>query len=228
MEYKNLTVMEIKLKDIIHIGAFVLLVVFLLPQASCQLKNKKMQSIYFYPIEFNDVKLGIDEKEIHPLIPNYPNPDEVLLNQIAINAPQKIIFSSEKIDLELCIPVCGYYLITSRRILKYANQDKLLVHIKKDSDQEWIEGEIVDQPINEHPAAPPWADKQEEEKRKRILEAQKYSDEELNQGQASEDVINVNVMNYVKISLEKGVYEIYLSKSGLESNHVKVEIVFEK
>jgi hypothetical protein len=35
-------------------------------------------------------------------------------------------------------------------------------------------------------------------------------------------------MDYVQMPFEPGVYEIYVSFSGLASNRVKVEIVFEK
>jgi hypothetical protein len=68
----------------------------------------------------------------------------------------------------------------------------------------------------------------EKERQQRIEEAQKYSNAELDEGQASGNFFNLNLMDYVVMPFESGIYEIYLSFSGLESNRVKVEIVIRK
>ncbi len=186
------------------------------------------ENIMFIPREFNDVKLGFNETNIYPTTPNYPEPIFVMLNEIAINAPQKIIIQTNLKEIKPIIPICGYYVITSRRGLKYA-EEKYLVSIKKVDDKEWVKGEIIERyEYDEYPALPPHYYEMEEERLQRIKEAQKYADSELNEGQASGSAFNLNIMEYLSCPFLQGKYEIFVSLSGLESNHVFVEIVFEK
>ena len=67
-----------------------------------------MQAIQFIPKAFHDVKLGFDEHTIHALTPHYPEPYDLMKNEIAINIPEKIIFNPNKIDFVPIIPLCGY------------------------------------------------------------------------------------------------------------------------
>lgn len=196
-----------------------------------------MQAIQFIPKEFQTVKLGYYEHTPHALIPYYPETDGVMKNEIAINAPHKIIFKPKSDDFTPIIPVCGYAVITRRRGLKYADYDEVLgeyadhntfkIHIKKATEEEWFNGEIIDD-SGEIYEEDPDAEKYAEERLKEIKEAQKYTLEDLEDGQAGAGAFNVNVLRYVTIPLTSGIYEIYISALGLESNHVQVEIAIEK
>jgi hypothetical protein len=106
-----------------------------------------------------------------------------------------------------------------------------MLHIRKVGSDIWHSGEITPPPLV---FGTPDYDPYEEEERKRIAEevkrAQNYTEEELNApGQrASGRSMSLNLMEYIDFPFEEGIYEIYLSFSGLESNRVKVEIIFEE
>ena len=91
----------------------------------------------------------------------------------------------------------------------------------------WHSGEII--PLEEGVIALPLNyEKWEKERLERIKQAQQYSDDELDDDRySSGSAINVDLMKSVDIQLESGVYEIYLSFCGLESNRARVEIIFE-
>jgi hypothetical protein len=60
----------------------------------CQAANNdsKMNTIKFIPKEFHDVKLGYNQTRLNPASPGYPLRASLFLwNEIAINAPRKII-----------------------------------------------------------------------------------------------------------------------------------------
>ncbi len=195
--------------------------------------NKKttgMKPIEFIPKEFNDVKLGFNETLENPCSPGYPlDITGFLWNKIVINTPRKIICRIGNDTLIPVIPVCGAYIITGRRESKYYDLGAWTFHIRKINDKNWFTGEIVDKSENPGiPALPPNYQEEQRELEKERIEAQSYSEEELEEGQASGGFFNENLMDYVEIPFEPGVYEIYFSTSGLESNRVKVEIVFEE
>lgn len=208
---------------------FIISLLILVAQHSfCQTQktNNNMQAIQFIPKAFHDVKLGLDHNVIHSLTPYYPETDDVMKNEIAINIPQKIIFNPKGDEFTPIIPLCAYFVITSRRGLKFIDQIALLIHIKKTTEEEWFSGEIIYDDEDELPDDE--ADREEKRRQERIKEAQKYTLEELEDGQAGADAINVNILDYVKTPLTSGFYEVYMSRSGLESNRMQVEIVFEK
>ena len=62
---------------------------------------------------------------------------------------------------------------------------------------------------------------------KNIAEAQKYSDDELDEGMIYGEIMDLNLFEYVDMPLGTGTYEVYVTYFGLESNHCFVEIVFE-
>jgi hypothetical protein len=196
-----------------------------------------MQAIQFIPKEFHDVKLGYYEHTLHALIPYYPETDDVMWNEIAINAPRKIIFKLKNDDFTPILPLCGYFVITKGRFLKFADYDEelgkyapyntMVIHMKKVSEEDWFSGKIVDDYDGDF-VEDPDAEKDEEKRLKEIMEAQTRTLEDLEDGSAGADAININVLKYVHIPLTSGVYEVYLSLSGLESNHMQVEIVIEK
>ena len=188
-----------------------------------------MKPIEFIPKEFNDVKLGYYERFRNPCSPGYPHDiTDFLWNKIVINAPRKIICRIGGDTLIPVIPVCGAHIVTWRREMKYYDLANMF-YIKKINAENWFTGEIVDKSENPGiPALPPNYQEEQRELEKERIEAQSYSEEELEEGQASGGFLNVNLMDYVEIPFEPGVYEIYLSFSGLESNRVKVEIVFEE
>ncbi len=207
-----------------------LLLIFMMSCTTNKLTN--MKGIEFIPKEFNNVELGYNETSKNPCSPGYPRDvTDVLWNEIVINAPRKIICTNSGDTLIPVIPICGAYVTTSRRDFKYYDLGTWIFHIRKINEGTWFTGEIVyvDESLRyEFPALPPNHEKEEREMERRIAEAQKYSDEELEEGQASGDYFNENLMDYVEIPFEPGIYEIYLSFSGLESNRVKVEIIFKE
>ena len=62
----------------------------------------------------------------------------------------------------------------------------------------------------------------------KIKEARKYPLDELDEGDSGLSIFNYNVLDFVKIPVKPGIYEIYVTCVGLESNHAEVEIIFEK
>jgi len=210
----------------------IIIILYTLFEVSCQTikSTNNMQSIQYIPKEFHDVKLDYYESSENECTPEYKSkPIEFLWNKILINIPQKITYNIKDYDFKPVIPICGVYTITSRRGLKYAHLSARKFYIRKVGNENWYSGEIVNPAsLSEDPIIyPPNYYKQIEEGKRKVEEAQKYSDEELNEGQASGSGINVDLMEYVNIPLESGTYEIYLAFSGLESNHAFVEIVFE-
>jgi hypothetical protein len=193
--------------------------------------NKKeldMRNIEFIPEEFHNVKLGFYETENNVFTP--PNAD-FLWNEIIIIAPEKIIIHSGSDTIRPIIPICGAYIIGQRRGLKYAHLSAKMLNIRKIGEEIWYSGAIIDPNLQyEHPALPPNFEEEQARRQQRIKEAQNYTDEEINEkvGQGSGSNININLMEYVDFPFEPGVYEIYLSFSGLESNRVKVEIIFKE
>jgi len=220
-------------KPYIYKTSAILILWLVLIQCGSSRAQSNMQAIQFIPKAFHDVKLGFDENTIHALTPHYPETDDVIINEIVINSPKKIIVDIKKDNYELIIPLCGYVDITRRRGLKFADYDEVLgeyaacnaifIHIKKTDEEEWFSGKVIDDDENV------FLDDDErdaEERQERIKEAQKYTLEELDSGSAGP--FNINALKYVNIPLISGFYEVYVSLSGLESNHMQVEIVFEK
>jgi hypothetical protein len=199
---------------------------------SCQTKKNitKMDTIEFIPQEFHSVELGLYKSGENICTPYYPDfSSKIPINQLVINIPQKIICHSD--SNTLVIPLCGAYVITERRGLKYAHLSTPIIHVRKVGEETWYSGELVDPNLrNEYPDLPPNYYEEEAKRQQRIKEAQKYTDAELdeNVGQSHGSAININIVDFVNISFEEGAYEVYLSKSGLESNRVKVEIVYGK
>ena len=187
-----------------------------------------MKNIEFIPEYFHQVKLDDNHQSVrHKLTPYYPDsPSLYFKNKIEINIPQKIILRRPASEFTPIIPVCGAYVITLRRASKYAHLSAEMLHIRKAGEETWHSGEII--PLEEGVIALPLNyEKLEKERLERIKQAQQYSDDELDEGNASGSAINVDLMEYVDIQLESGVYEIYLSFCGLESNRARVEIIFE-
>jgi hypothetical protein len=117
--------------------------------------------------------------------------------------------------------------VSLKRGLKYAHLSAQMLHIRKLGEETVYSGEIEDKNMKyEYPDYPPYYEEEEKERQSMIEEAQKYSDEELDQPEiGGANYINVNLMEYVDIPFEAGEYEIYLSFSGIESNHTTVEII---
>lgn len=188
-----------------------------------------MTKIEFIPEKFADVvcEFGINRSNSCT-----PHKGGRIINEIKINAPEEIIYQIEQVDnspniqsINPKLPICIYSVITSRRGHKYHEMSDWVVRIKKVGDDEWYSG-IVTKPVDPHDIANPNLKDYElliQEKRK---EAKKYSDSELNTGGAVASSYNFDLHEYIDIILDKGAYEVYLSKSGLESNHVIVKTTF--
>ena len=215
-------------KKILYI-IFTVIILLNIPFGSfCQTikDTTNLPSIQFIPRDFHDVKLGNYGLGANKCTPHYPYYSDYLYNEIKINVPEKIIFRKPISKVVPVIPVCGTHVITLRRGEKYIHLSAKILYIKKINDETWCSGQIITEDEGSVIYSLDY-EAEERERQDRIRKAQKYSDDELNEGQAAGSVINVNLMDFVDISLTTGIYEIYLTYKGLESNHARVEIIFE-
>ncbi|MCA1744528.1 MAG: hypothetical protein LC643_02220 [Bacteroidales bacterium] len=206
-------------------------------------------TIRFIPETFNDLELGYSSGSHSPCSPLYPDKaTRRLTNEALINAPEKIILPSSisldsiqrsgaNIDyiygvaattLQPVIPVCIARVATSRRGLKYAHLSDEIFYIRKMGSEYWYSGKVYDETLTGMEIPSPGREEWEKERKKQIAEAQHYPDDSLNEGSGSGDYRNLNLMLYVDMPFEPGVYELYYSVLGFESNRVQVEIVFDK
>lgn len=198
-----------------------------------QNSSMKKQEIRFIPETFNQIELGYLSNSQTPCSPMYPNDaTDDLWNEIIIKAPEKIMIPNTclKTGIKPTLPVCVAMVITARRGYKHAQLSDEVLHIRNTESNKWITGQIFDETLLDgNPIVPsPVEDDWEKELQKRIKDAQKYTEDELDEGRASGTYRNIDLLKYVDISLEQGIYEIYFSTKGLESNKVQVEIVFEE
>lgn len=198
-----------------------------------QNSSMKKQEIRFIPETFNQIELGHLANGQNPCSPLYPkDATDLLWNEILINAPQKIILSPtiHADSIPLIFPVCIASVITARRGAKYAALYDERFQIRELSTGHQYTAKIFDETLLDgNPiATPPWKEESDIEKKQRIADAQRYSDSELDEGFANGEYLNLNLLNYINIQLKPGIYEIYYSVAGLESNKVQVEIVFEE
>ena len=192
-----------------------------------------VSTIQFIPETFNDLELGFLSSDFNPCSPMYPESAiSQLRNELRINAPKRIIYNLKKSGdtVRPVIPVCLASVITLRRTYKYPNLSEEVLFIRRTDSDSWFSGKVFDETLEDGTpiVQPPWQQEMEEEKQKRIEEAQSYSEEELDEGQAGGEYRNLNLMQYVDMPFKPGVYEIYYTLKGLESNRVQVEIVFEE
>src|SRR5690554_3339537 len=219
---------------------FSLILWMLAASSSCQtLKQDSVMplpAIRFIPESFNDLEFGNFHDGRNPCSPMYPKKaTSYLLNELLINVPEKVILpSTVPLDhIKPIIPVCIASVFTARRGYKYAHLSDEFFYIRKVDSDEWHKGRVyyVFWDEGEIPGpgpTPEQMEKEEKELQAKIAEAQQYSDDDLNVGSFSGEYLNLNLMQYVDMPFEPGVYEIYYSVLGLESNRVQVEIVFEE
>ena len=190
----------------------------------CQTNKKEVKMIEYIPKEFHTVKLGFHESSENVCTPYFPQTYLKIDNQIVINVPQKVISNHQD---SLMIPLCGVYKISERRGLKYEHLSTPIIHVRKIEEETWQTGKIIDQNSG-FSSERPESEEEESKRQQAIKEAQKYSDDELNEktGYAFGKAINVSIVRYVHIPFEQGIYEVFVSMFGLESNRVQVEIVF--
>ena len=204
-----------------------LLLLIVVMNSSCQNfnKSKNMKNIEFIPKEFHEVELGYYKSEDNECTPLYPY-SAYLNNEIKINIPKKIIIRRPVSEIVPIIPVCGTYMITFRRGLKYDHLSAKMFYIRKVGEERWYSGKMMSPNAGEF-LLPPDHDEEERERDEKVKQAQQYSDDELDEGNGWGSAFNVDLMEYVDIQLEPGVYEVYLSFSGMSSNRMRVEIIFE-
>jgi|SRR5690554_39894 len=219
---------------------FSLMLWMLSASTSCQtLKRDTVMSIpttRFIPETFNDLELGHFHDGRNPCSPLYPKKaTRYLLNEILINVPEKVILpiSAYGECITPIIPVSTAAVYTALRGAKYAHLSEEVFYIRKADSDEWFIGKVLYEEWDEGEIPGPSPSPEELEKKreireKEIAEAQQFLDDELNEGSASGEYRNLNLMQYVDMPFEPGVYEIYYSALGLESNRVQVEIVFEE
>ncbi|MRT92833.1 hypothetical protein [Ancylomarina sp. 16SWW S1-10-2] len=208
----------------VHKAIVILLFLVFIIQSTYSCAQTNMQAIQFIPKEFSDVESKFDTNERHSLTPFYPHFVSEF-NDLAINVPQKIIIRAMDSSSKLIIPLCGFCSVSIKRAMKYAEQEAYLIHIKKVEAEDWFCGEIwkparpynmEEEPVNE------------EERQIEIEKAQSYTDDELDEGGGAAEAFNVDVLKFVQFVPEPGIYEIYVSTVGLESNHMQIEIAIEK
>ncbi len=189
-------------------------------------KQNNMYCTRFIPEIFNEIELGYSKTSQTVCSPGYPS-TQIALNTITINTPDRIIINVKCDHISSVLPMCVTYKVSSRRSTKY-HEDEMMVHLRMIEGREVYFGKIIDNDVNNDYVIPPyWNSQMEQNRRERILEAQKYSDEELNDGQASGGYMNLNIMEYVDMPFAPGRYEVWLSFYGLESNHCFTEIIAE-
>lgn len=188
-------------------------------------ENTNMSGTEFFPQRFHNVKLGYNETEMNECSPGYPE-ELFSTNKILINIPEKIVLRLDK-DNELhpVIPVCASYIVSLRRIYKYNDLSIKILYIKNIETEEVFSGEIVQHLEYGTPLPPPNYEEQQQRKRQLVAEAQSYDDDDLGDGLAGANYLNINLIDYVDIPFLPGKYEVWLSFSGLESNHCFVEII---
>ena len=224
-----------------QLKAFLALILWMLAtSSSCQTLKQvsamPLPAIRFIPESFNDLELGHFHDGRNPCSPMYPKrATSYLLNELLINVPEKVILpSTVPLDhIKPIIPVCIARVASARRGYKYAHLSDEIFFIRKADSDEWYQGKVYYEEWDEGeiPGPSPTPEQMEKEQKEleaKIAEAQQYSDDELNVGNYSGNYRNLNLMQYVDMPFEPGVYEIYYSVLGLESNRVQVEIVFEE
>lgn len=191
-------------------------------------KKKNMENITFIPKEFNEIELGYDCIEMVKTSPGYPN-ELIKINKIAINTPEFINYSDLDSNFKPIVPLSAIYVVSSQRTLKYIHLIAKLIHVKNIKSGVEFLGEICKKEnpnISEYPLPKPNIAEFLKEREELIKQAQKLTDEEIdNRGKTIGDFMNINIMEYVDFPFLPGKYEIWLSFSGLESNHTVVEIV---
>ena len=180
--------------------------------------NMNMKPIIFIPKEFHDIKLGYFERSQNFIATLYPL--GIPINTIVVSTPQKIIYHVNHEDFVPVIPVCAEHMITTRRGLKYAHLSARMLHIRRLDEETVYSGEIVNKPAQFYiddgtlitvyttPAIDPRHGERERERQARIAAAQKYSDEELDEGLTGlfrGNLINVNLMEYVDFPFRPGI-----------------------
>jgi len=152
------------------------------------------------------------------------------MNILKINVPEKIFFHSLDEKFIPVLPVCIAYSKSFLRELKYHNFSKQTLHIKYENGDIVYFGDYFNKRVaNRTPTDMNsfLTDEGLQQRQQEIEEAQKLSDEELNEGTYSGGYLNVNALDYVQIPIKSGKYEVWVTYYGLESNHVFVEIFIE-
>ena len=190
-----------------------------------------MCKIKFIPEEFDKVICEFKFAE-----PNQctHGSEQQIVNQIIINAPQEIIYNKKKFDAEtnelannFKLPICIYSMITFRQEYKYYDQIDWIVNIRKVDNEEWISGVLSEKVAEgEYLMPSPWEEENRLEEKEKAKDAQKYSEADLQLGTGLCGAINIDLHEYIDLIPEEGEYEIFVSKSGLESNRVRVKITF--
>jgi hypothetical protein len=195
------------------------------------MQTNNMENIKFIPKEFRDVELNLYNHKKYPCTPHYTE-DLFASSIILINIPKKIYvyqYNKEIKEIKQVIPMCAVFAISQKRALKYEHLSTPKIHIRKVDQDITYSGEIVDPNLKyEYLVYPPGYEEAQKKKIEMIKEAQKYSDEELNDGLIAGDAMNINLLDYVDMPFIAGRYEIFISCYNLESNKTYVEIIMKK
>lgn len=196
-----------------------------------QKKQIKMHTIYS-PREFSEIELGPDKDGRNKMTPVVDL--HLRKPQLNINIPDKIRF----IDVDTCVhiidssfslPVCGESLVTRKRLCYFGEQLNPTLHISIVDDEKWYRSEYDEKPILDDLII----DHEEEdmlEFKNEMIEAKKSGIDEIDiwEGTLNSTGFNLNLFEVIKnMPIKSGLYEVYVTQYGLESNHEKVELIFE-
>ncbi len=198
---------------------------------SCQTrkKNETMKKKRFEPMEFNDIKLGLSERQENICTPDYPNTHLLKMSQVKINVPTKVFLHKNSInDSVSIIPLCGIYLISNYRATLY-KEELATIHMKKDDINIWQLGIIggKEDEDTEEPLPIDWEDVEEKERQNDIDKANLIPVEDIDSGQGFGSAMNINILEFVNIPVLPGTYEVYVTMYGVESNHEFINVVCE-
>ena len=183
----------------------------------------------FIPKEFHDVVCDLNSGGDNPC-----TPEEVLF-AIRINAPKEVIFYvkggySPNLPREcLQLPLCMVAIPSNIRADKYYDLFARVISVRKVGSDEWQ----VDKIVGETPIAfkmPVDTSAYDticaEEQLERHNKALRYSDDEIDILPASIYTNNADLYKHTKLLFEEGDYEVFISRYGLESNHITIKISF--
>jgi len=193
--------------------------------------NKNMNTIKFIPAIFENIDFDSVKTKMCPCSPNFPN-ELGAVSTLKINVPEKIVFHSLDEKVTPVLPVCMAYSKSSLREVKYRYFSRQKIHIKPENEDIVYSVDYYDKSrVNKIPYI---SIEVEEYRQKETKEAQKFSDDEVDNmvfysdnilNVYSRGYLNVNALDHVQLPIKPGKYEVWVTYYGMESNHAFVEII---
>jgi hypothetical protein len=155
---------------------------------------------------------------------------------LRINVPQKIILKLDSCNVNI-LPICGCGKFYHRRSSYYHDSLNYVIYIRRFGDEKWLSGEVIipEWEENETPVSFYIKETEEETRKaerekqeKDIKDAKQYPLNRLDEGNSNLGIFNLNALDYISVPVTKGIYEVFVRRVGLESNHMQIEIAIEK